>query len=78
MKDEFVAVEDAGATSQVGLFCSLVEMPQIPGFGRHESEQLLMRPPFGLKLRNKGVAAKHSLCIRKGSDQFIPATRPNP
>lgn len=75
MKDEFIAVEDARAASQVGLFGALMEMTQIPGLGFHEAEQLLVGLPFRLEFRNQGVAANHGLGIRPGADQLIPATR---
>lgn len=78
VNDEFVAIEDTGAASEVGLFGTLVEMTQIPGFGLHEAEQLLVGPSFRLEFRNQGIAAKHGLGIRPGADQFIPATRTNP
>lgn len=53
-----------------------MEMTQTPGFGLRQGDQLLMSPPFRLKLRNQGVAAKLGLGIRTGANQFIPATGP--
>jgi hypothetical protein len=37
VEDEFVAIEDAGAASQVGLFSTLMEVPEVPGFGLHQA-----------------------------------------
>ena len=78
VNDEVVAIEDTGAASEVGLFGTLVEMTQIPGFGLHKAEQLLVGSPLRLELRNQGVASEFRLGMAAGTDQFIATAGTDP